>query len=157
MFRIAMVSITVLLFLAGTANATIEPGDGLIIFNGGYATGKAAISGSTLDGPIVSFGYEKLGWNNSVAFFLSVGWSEISRDETVGSSSITRQTETWPFYLGGKRYFGRGRFQGNLGVGLGMYFTTVETAVTQTGERGVRKRYPALVQSWGRYQTVTGY
>ena len=133
MFRVTAASLVVL-FLAGVATAAIEPGDGLISFNGGYSTGKAAIAGTTLDGPIVSFAYEKLAWDRPVAFFFSIAWSEISEEETSGINATTRQIESWPIYLGSKAYLGRGSFQGNVGLALGVYFSTVETAVTQTGE-----------------------
>ena len=132
MFRITVASIVVL-FLAGIATAAIEPGDNLITFNAGYATGKAAVSGTTLDGPGVSFVYENMAQNKPVSFFWSIAWSEISKDETSGSNTLTRQIETWPMYFGGKTYLGQGAFQGHAGLALGVYFSTVETAVAQTG------------------------
>jgi len=134
MIKITVASITVLL-LAGVATAGIGPGDGLISFNIGYATGKAAVTGSTVDGPVFAFNYEKLAWDKPVAFLFSIGWSEVTKNETDATTSpITRQIETWPIYLGAKGYLGKGAFQGHLGASLGLYFSTVETAVTQTGE-----------------------
>ncbi len=54
---------------------------------------------------------------------------------TTGSSE---PRGSWPIYLGAKGYLGQGAFQGHLGAALGLYFTTVETAVTQTGEEYTR-------------------
>ena len=138
MFKITVASIAVLL-LAGVATAGIEPGDDLISFNIGYATGKAAVSGSTVEGPVFAFNYENLAWDKPVAFFFSAGWSEVTKEESgtgpvSGTDSLTRQIETWPIYLGAKWYLGQGTFQGHLGASLGLYFSTVETAVTHTGE-----------------------
>ncbi len=140
MFRIAVASIAVLL-MAGVAMAGVGPGEDLISFNIGYATGKAAVTGSTVDGPVFAFNYENMAWDKPVAFLFSVGWSEISREESgsvSGSGTLTRQIETWPIYLGTKWYLGQGAFQGHLGASLGLYFSTVETAVTQTGEEYAR-------------------
>ena len=59
MFRTIFVAMS-LLFFAGIATAGIGPGDNVISFNLGYATGKAAVSGSTVDGPVFAFNYEKM-------------------------------------------------------------------------------------------------
>jgi len=75
MIRFAVVLITVLL-LAGVATAAIQPGDGLLTFSAGYATGKSALLGSTLEGGTVSFGYEKLDWTKPVSFGVHFGFSE---------------------------------------------------------------------------------
>ena len=47
--------VAALLFLASIATAGIGPGDDVISFNIGYATGKAATSGSTVDGPGLAY------------------------------------------------------------------------------------------------------
>ena len=137
MLRLTLVLMSLLL-LTGVATAGIEPGDQLISFNIGYATAEAAVSGSTLEGPVFAFNYESLAGNKPVSFFFSTGWSEVSKEEgesgsISGSDSLTREIETWPIYVGGKYYIGQGNFQGHLGASLGLYFSTVEIAVTQTG------------------------
>ena len=142
MFKIASVSMSLLL-LAGVATAQVGPGDDVISFNIGYAKGKAAVTGTTVDGPVFAFNYENLAWDKPVAFLFSIGWSEVSTQEsgssiTGGTKSFTKQIETWPIYLGAKGYLGQGAFQGHLGASLGLFFSTVETAVTRTGEEYAR-------------------
>ena len=62
MFKIAVVQLALgaLLMLAGVATAQVEPGNDLISFNLGYATGNTAVSGNTADGPVFNFNYENL-------------------------------------------------------------------------------------------------
>jgi len=137
MFRFTLVLVG-LLVLTGVATAGIAPGDKLISFNIGYASAEAAVSGSTVEGPVFAFNYESLAGDRPVSFFFSTGWSEVSKEESgsgagSGTDSFTRQIDTWPIYLGGKYYIGQGSFQGHLGASLGLYFSTVETSVTQTG------------------------
>jgi hypothetical protein len=136
MFRTSLVAMS-FLFFAGIATAGIGPGDNVISFKIGYATGKAAVSGVTVDGPVFAFNYEKMAWDKPVAFLLSIGFSEVSKEESGSGSTTrptTRQIETWPIYLGAKGYLGQGAFQGHLGATLGLYYSTVETTVTRTGE-----------------------
>ena len=134
MFRTIFVAMS-LLFFAGIATAGIGPGDNVISFNIGYATGKAAVSGATVDGPVFAFNYEGMAWEQPVAFLFSIGWSQVSKEEEDSTSErITRQIETLPIYIGAKGYLGQGAIQGHLGAALGVFFSTVEIAVTQTGQ-----------------------
>jgi hypothetical protein len=136
MLRTSLVAMS-LLFFAGIATAGIGPGRNLVSFNIGYATGKAAVSGNTVDGPVFAFNYEGMAWDKPIAFLFSIGWSEVSSEESESGSTTkpkTRQIETLPMYLGAKGYLGKGAFQGHLGAALGLYYSTVETTVTRTGE-----------------------
>jgi hypothetical protein len=133
-----LVLLAAFLFSASGATATIKPGDGLLMFNGGLATGKGAVTGATFDGPVVSLSYEKLDWTRPVSFGFNFSWSQISRTETVESQKLTRHVETWPIYLGGKYFAGQGPIQAYVGASIGVYFSTVETSVAQTGEEYAR-------------------
>jgi hypothetical protein len=126
-----------LLLFAGIATAGIGPGDNVISFNLGYAAGKAAVSGTTVDGPVFAFNYEAMAWDKPIAFLISIAYSEVSREESGSGTTTnptTRHIETLPIYLGAKGYLGKGAFQGHLGASLGLYYSTVETTVTRTGE-----------------------
>ena len=41
-------------------------------------------------------------------------------------------------YVGGKAHLGQGKLQSSVGLALGVYYSTVETSVTQTGENHTR-------------------
>ena len=134
MFRTNLVAMS-LLFLAGIATAGIGPGDNVISFNLGYATGKAAVSGATVDGPVFAFNYEKMAWDRPFAFLFSIGWSQVSKEETDSTTKpTTKQIQTLPIYIGAKGYLGKGAIQGHLGASLGVFYSQVEVAVTRTGE-----------------------
>jgi len=137
MVRNAAVLLTVVL-LASAATAAIEPGDGLLIVNAGYATGELSGGAGTGEGGIIAVTFEKLDWDKPASMYFNLGYSEISSEMTMDINgemkSVTEHVNTLPMFIGGKGYLGEGSLQGYVGLSFGVYFTRVERAVTNTGE-----------------------
>jgi hypothetical protein len=128
MIRIVLTAIA-LICLAGVATAQITPGDGLIIVNGGYSTGQVDVTDETIDGIIISATYEKLDWRKPISFGFNIGYSSMTFDTVEGTETVNREVRTFPMYVGGKGYLGKGRIQGYAGGALGLYFSSLKTTV----------------------------
>jgi hypothetical protein len=129
-----MITLLSVLLFTGSALANITPGDGLLIFNAGYANGKSATTGDNVDGNIISLTYERLDWGKAASFGFNIGYSSLAQETTEGSDPVNRTITTWPFYFGGKGYVGQGALQPYLGVALGIFFSTLKTSVGESGD-----------------------
>jgi hypothetical protein len=122
--------------LASVATAAIEPGDGLLIVNAGYAAGNLSGGADTGEGGVIAVTFEKLDWGQPASMFFNLGYSEISSEikRVDGrADSLTVHVNTLPMFIGGKGYLGEGSLQGYVGLSLGVYFTSTEIALTDTG------------------------
>lgn len=116
------------------ATAQITPGDGLIIFNGGYTTGKSAQTEQTISGGMISFTYEKLSFDKPLSFGMTLGYGNAHADSGSGAEKIERTINTIPFYLGGKYYLGKNKVQAYLGLALGLYFSWMTSQNVESEE-----------------------
>lgn len=132
-----ILAVTVILLVAGPAAAQITTGDGLITVNGGYVAGNAEINDQSIDGVVINVTYEKLDWQRPVSFGFNLGYSTISFEDTEDDELVSREIRTFPMYIGGKGWLGKGRVQGYLGAGLGLYFSSLRTTIGNTSETTV--------------------
>ena len=119
--------VLVLCLIAEPAHSGMRPGQGLFNASVGRTLAKSAYSGEEIDGSMIMFSYESL-QNSQWSFGIAGGYS-VSDDELgSGDTAIKYSISTIPLYLGGRYWIGNpmGSFQGYVGVGFGMYFTTFE-------------------------------
>ena len=119
---------------AGSATAQVAPSDRLFSVVGGYASGKSALTGSTIDGGGVLFTFETLQGVRPVSILFSFGYSSLSSDEQDPNQRVKSSTSTVPIYLGTKYWVGKGKVQGYVGAAVGIYFSTANTTVISTDE-----------------------
>jgi hypothetical protein len=137
MMRVFLFAALAISLMAGTAAAQVSPGDGVIIVNGGYMAGKAEVTDESIDGVVISFAYEKLDWQRPVSFGFNLGYSAMSFENTENSENVSREIRTFPMYVGGKGWLGKGRIQGYLGAALGLYFSSLRTTRANSSESTV--------------------
>lgn len=126
--------IALVMCLASSVSANIKPGDGLLTVNGGWIQGELVDTDKKLEGNILSVTFEKLDWGKMASFGFNIGYSEIVGETGQEASTINHKVKTVPMYLGGKAYLAKGGLQPYVGLGLGIYFSTLETTDAATGE-----------------------
>jgi hypothetical protein len=125
------------MLFATSANAAITPGDGLILFTGGWLSGRTALTEETIDGNSFTFSYERLDWGKPASFWFAIGYGTIfqERHTLADDAKVSYNIDTMPIYLGGKGWLGEGNLQGYFGLGLGIYFSnTQRTTVDANGK-----------------------
>lgn len=122
---------------AATAQAQVEPGDGILTVSFGYSLAHTAASNDEVTGTRIGLAYEKLDWSAPGSFGFAIGYSSVQGEDDVQpvSSRSRTSTESVPLYLGGKYWLGKSKIQGYLGVALGMYISWLEVTNAQTGEK----------------------
>ena len=140
-----IVILVVLLAGAESATAQVVPGDALITVTGGYAFGKSAFEGKTVDGGSVAFSFDKLGYDRPLSVLFAFAFSSLDSDEQEANRRVKRSIWSVPFFLGAKYWFGEGKVQGYAGAALGVYFSTLNTTIIETDET-----YSSVVSNgWG--------
>ena len=137
MLRLSIV-IVALAAVTQTAFASIGPGDGVLIVTAGATAGEARSDQETVSGGTIFLSYDKVDWERN-SFMFMIGYMDM-QDSTdtpdyitdVTDDRVSVHTTTVPIYLGGKGWAGKGALQGYLGLGFGVYFTTIETTVPST-------------------------
>lgn len=142
MFRLLLVLVAVMFFVAGTAEAQVKPGDSVIFLNLGGASAKLAgpQDAPTVNGNNVSFSYEKLAYDKPVSFLLAIGYTRFEdelKDDTSDTLLVHRQLSSLPIYVGAKGWLGKGRVQGFAGVTLALSFTEMVTTFNDNAQTSV--------------------
>ena len=134
LFTIAAISVVMTCPATAQKSPGVSPGDGLLIFNGGYISGTAEYTGQSVDGGMLTFVYEKLDFAKPISFGVSLGYGTAQADSGAGLGYVKTTANTIPFFIGGKYWLGKGRLQPYFGLALGMYFTWLTEENVSTGE-----------------------
>lgn len=135
MLRLSIV-IVALAAVTQTAFASIGPGDGVLIVTTGVTVGETETDKEVVSGANFFLSYDKLDWERN-SFMFMIGYIEAQDSTntpdylvgTIDDDVVNVNATTVPIYLGGKGWTGKGALQGYLGLGFGVYFTTVELTV----------------------------
>jgi hypothetical protein len=115
--------------------AQVEPGNGLIIFNAGHVWGTSALTDDSVDGGALTFTYEMLQPVKPLSIGINIGYSSAQGDSGAGADQIKTNTNSVPFFFGGKYWLGKNKFQAYVGAAFGIYFSWFSRELVTTGER----------------------
>lgn len=123
--RVLLVGVGLALMTAG-AEAGFKKGDQLFQFGVGYSFAKLDEVDETIDGGNLYFSYERASWPGPWSLGFNLGIVRMDAEvEGVGKTEV----ELVPATVFAKRYLGDplGKFQGYIGLGLGVHSTKTST------------------------------
>jgi len=127
--RISAVLILMLCVTALTARAEIGPGKAMVSLGGSYFGGEFKATNDFVDGAALNLALDVMHPVRPVSFLVAFSWGQMTTQNLEDGSQVERTLRTWPTFLGGRYWFGSQRVKLSLGLGIGLWFASLDKVV----------------------------
>lgn len=129
MFRISAALIILVFVTAPHARAEMGPGRAMVSLGGSYFGGEFTSTDNFVDGAALNVALDIMHPVSPISFLVAFSWGQMTTQDPEFGSQVERTLRTWPTFLGGRYWLGSQRVKLSLGLGLGVWFASLDRVV----------------------------